>query len=244
MVKLVDTNLNYENIAPYYDAIIGDRTHEILFLKNLIIKYKPDAKTVLDIGCGTGEVMSLLGGNMSVTGLDQSPTMLQLAATKVPSAQLLQGDMCNFKLDKQFDVVLCTRDSISQFIELSQWKQVFARAVQHLANGGVFIFDYSSIKRLTELSNSPSSVVQFSNGYIETKVAKAPSMLFDWEVEINLKRSEDDYRQIRELIMQTSFPMVDVIAAAENYFMETVEALDSSGNPASDESDRIYIACC
>jgi ubiquinone/menaquinone biosynthesis C-methylase UbiE len=236
--------MNYDNIAPYYDTIIGDRSFELTFLQKLIDHTRPGAKTVLDIGCGTGEVMKMLSATKAVTGLDQSSAMLHIAAEKVPSATILQGDMTDFDLGRQFDVVLCTRDSISQLMELSQWQQVFACVVRHLANGGAFIFDYSSAKRLNDLVQVPPRTVQMPNGYIEAHIAKAPRPLYNWEVDIYLKQPHsDDYTSIHELVIETAFPLAEVMGAAESYFMESVEAIDQTGGLATEESDRIYCIC-
>jgi ubiquinone/menaquinone biosynthesis C-methylase UbiE len=49
----------------------------------------PPART-LDVGCGTGFLTQHLPGE--VTGLDQSPSMLELASARVPSAGFVQSD--------------------------------------------------------------------------------------------------------------------------------------------------------
>ena len=49
----------------------------------------PPART-LDVACGTGFLTRYLPGE--VTGLDQSASMLELAASRMPSATFVQGD--------------------------------------------------------------------------------------------------------------------------------------------------------
>jgi demethylmenaquinone methyltransferase/2-methoxy-6-polyprenyl-1,4-benzoquinol methylase len=49
----------------------------------------PPART-LDVACGTGFLTQHLPGD--VTGLDQSPSMLELAAARVPDAGFVQSD--------------------------------------------------------------------------------------------------------------------------------------------------------
>jgi ubiquinone/menaquinone biosynthesis C-methylase UbiE len=49
----------------------------------------PPART-LDVACGTGFLTQHLRGE--ITGLDQSPSMLELARAKVPEGRFVQGD--------------------------------------------------------------------------------------------------------------------------------------------------------
>ena len=49
----------------------------------------PPART-LDVGCGTGFLTRHVRGE--ITGLDQSPRMLEVAAARLPGATLVQGD--------------------------------------------------------------------------------------------------------------------------------------------------------
>ncbi|MGH3071192.1 MAG: class I SAM-dependent methyltransferase [Gaiellaceae bacterium] len=53
------------------------------------IRALPPART-LDVACGTGFLTQHLPG--SITGLDQSPSMLELASARVPDAGFVQSD--------------------------------------------------------------------------------------------------------------------------------------------------------
>jgi SAM-dependent methyltransferase len=61
-----------------------ERARLVQFLERL-----PAART-LDVACGTGFLTRHLRGE--VTGLDQSPEMLEVARDRLPSAELVQGD--------------------------------------------------------------------------------------------------------------------------------------------------------
>ncbi len=64
----------------------------------------PSART-LDVACGTGFLTRHLHGD--VTGLDQSPRMLELAAARLPDATLVQGDALALPFaDDAFDRVV------------------------------------------------------------------------------------------------------------------------------------------
>ena len=66
---------SYRLFARFYDAIQGNRAHAA-FLRDLIERQHPSARTVLELACGTGSILKQLQADYSVTGLDLSPEML------------------------------------------------------------------------------------------------------------------------------------------------------------------------
>jgi 2-polyprenyl-3-methyl-5-hydroxy-6-metoxy-1,4-benzoquinol methylase len=78
-------NMFQSELAKYYDVMHQHRNYgqECHFADNLIQKYCPGTKYILDICCGTGEhaiQMAKLG--YKVTGIDASPDMIKLAKEK------------------------------------------------------------------------------------------------------------------------------------------------------------------
>jgi ubiquinone/menaquinone biosynthesis C-methylase UbiE len=60
---------------------------------------------ILDVACGTGFLTQHLRGE--ITGLDQSPSMLELAQAKVPNGRFVQGDALELPFpDDSFERVL------------------------------------------------------------------------------------------------------------------------------------------
>ncbi len=48
---------SYEVFAPFYDAVMGDRAEHADYLRSLIEKHHPKAKTLLELAFGTGSVL-------------------------------------------------------------------------------------------------------------------------------------------------------------------------------------------
>lgn len=69
---------------------------------NLII---PGTADLLEIGCGSGELLELLTCR-SKTGIDASEKQISSARENCPAANLHCGDACGMELDAGFDVVL------------------------------------------------------------------------------------------------------------------------------------------
>ena len=89
----------YDRRAPEYDdwyegtGLFADRErpawHELVAELARTLGALPPART-LDVACGTGYATRWLPGEL--TGLDQSPRMLEVAAERLPDATFVQGD--------------------------------------------------------------------------------------------------------------------------------------------------------
>jgi demethylmenaquinone methyltransferase/2-methoxy-6-polyprenyl-1,4-benzoquinol methylase len=89
----------YDARAPEYDewyegtGRFADRArpawHELLDALAETLRALPPART-LDVACGTGYATRWLPGD--ITGLDQSPRMLAIAAERLPEARFVRGD--------------------------------------------------------------------------------------------------------------------------------------------------------
>src|SRR5258708_31484744 len=130
---------SYERFGEFYDAVMGDRRAAGEQVIGLIRAAKPDAKNVLELGCGTGSILKHLQDAYEVSGLDISSKMLSIARKKVPRAKLYRQDMADFQIGDRFDVIFCIFDSINHVRRFSDWKKVFALVRRHLSPGGCFI---------------------------------------------------------------------------------------------------------
>lgn len=79
------------------------------FIDKLISRYFPNGKiSILDIGCGTGDILNALRGkNRVLFGIDKSESMIKYAKKEFQGIRFDVGDMTNLKLKEKFDVVLC-----------------------------------------------------------------------------------------------------------------------------------------
>ena len=75
------TGLHASRDRPGWDESVAELTATLAAL--------PPAKT-LDVACGTGFLTRHLPG--TITGLDQSASMLELSSARVPDASFVQGD--------------------------------------------------------------------------------------------------------------------------------------------------------
>jgi SAM-dependent methyltransferase len=72
------------------------------------IELLPSNGHVLDVGCGAGEPIAqyFLKRGLRLTGLDASPTMLEISRSRFPTANWVEMDMREMKLDTIFDGIV------------------------------------------------------------------------------------------------------------------------------------------
>jgi SAM-dependent methyltransferase len=142
----------FGNYARYYDLVYRnkDYTGEAKYVHGLIKQFLPNAKSILELGCGTGRHAELLYVHgYDVCGIDYSSEMLKLAMRRTKDRQdnqiqeltFLQEDIRNFQLNRHFDVVIALFHVISYQTGSDDLRRVFEMVKRHLVPGGVFIFD-------------------------------------------------------------------------------------------------------
>jgi 2-polyprenyl-3-methyl-5-hydroxy-6-metoxy-1,4-benzoquinol methylase len=71
-------------------------------------RYFPGARTMLDAGCGNGQVARALlraAPGLRITGSEAFPEALAIASTKAPGVELVQADVRALPWEHEFDVV-------------------------------------------------------------------------------------------------------------------------------------------
>jgi ubiquinone/menaquinone biosynthesis C-methylase UbiE len=167
----------YKNFAKVYDTVMKDMPYSewIRYLEDLLIKFGPARKEILDVACGTGTMLiKLAKKGYNCTGIDFSEEMLKIARKKAGSASLkikfIRQDMKNLKVKRKIPIVTCMYDSINYLLEKKEIKSFLRGVYSLLDNGGIFVFDmnteyalkniwdnkttYSDIPKMTLISKS------------------------------------------------------------------------------------------
>ncbi len=132
----------FSQSAQIYDAVYSakDYADEARRLKVFIAEHKRSAgNTLLDIACGTGGHVPYLRDEFAYEGVDLDPQMLAIARERNPGIVFHQGDMCDFDLGRQFDVVTCLFSSIGYAGVVEKLEQAIATMARHLLPGGVLL---------------------------------------------------------------------------------------------------------
>ena len=132
--------------AELYDLVYSrfkDYPAETTELVAAIRRLHPQARTVLDVACGTAEHARLLAQEhgFEVDGLDLDPAFVRIARRKLPRGSVHQADMTSFVLPRPYDVILCLFSSIAYVRTLENVRRTLDRFRAHLADGGIALVE-------------------------------------------------------------------------------------------------------
>jgi len=129
--------------ARFYDALyaIKDYAGAARKLHVLIQESAPGARSLLDVGCGTGLHLEHLRQHYEVEGLDISGDLLAVARDRLPGVGLHCADMVDFRLPRRFDVVACLFSAIAYVRTLDRMQAAVATMAAHLQPGGLLVIE-------------------------------------------------------------------------------------------------------
>jgi SAM-dependent methyltransferase len=143
----------------YYDALNFSNSHDLPFYA----KYCKQVRgAVLELCCGTGRLtIPLAKDGVKITGLDFTPSMLEMARNKALQAGVdvpfFQSDMRDFELNKKFDLIFIPFNSLQNTYTVNDVQSILRRVQHHLNAGGLFIFDIFNpcIELMVDRSRTP-----------------------------------------------------------------------------------------
>jgi SAM-dependent methyltransferase len=138
--------LNFQSYSKYYDLLYKDKNYkeESDYITKLINNYTPDAKSILELGCGSGSHAYYFSqNNFEIFGVERSIEMVDKALEKnIKNFYPIHADIENFVInDKKFDVALSLFHVISYLTDNELLLKSLQNINQHLTENGIFIFD-------------------------------------------------------------------------------------------------------
>ena len=138
---MTDHNRLYNDLAWTWHIISKpeDYIEEGRLFTAMINKYRRiDTKSLLNIGCGGGNLDSALKSDFNITSVDLSAAMLENARKINPEIKYYTGDMRTVRLDKLFDAVVI-HDAINYMLTPDDLRAAFETAYLHLKKGGLIV---------------------------------------------------------------------------------------------------------
>ena len=143
---------DYQALAVVYDRLMA--TNRRLLLRRLdavLARYAPDARSLYDIGAGTGVVAAhYTARGLQVTAVEPAAAMRALARQRLDrlgaSAEVVAGTFEDFALPHpgRVDVVLATGEVVNHLSDTSALERSLARTARALAPGGLAWLDAST----------------------------------------------------------------------------------------------------
>lgn len=158
--------MTYTHFSYLYDDLMKDVPYNqwLDFVMRRIKKYgNHSIHTILDLGCGTGELsIKLTGAGFQVSGVDLSEHMLAVANEKAKThhadIHFYQQSMAELTGFEKIDCVVCFCDSLNYLKTEEEVLQTFKRTFESLKSGGLFMFDVHSIYKISQIFMNQSFV--------------------------------------------------------------------------------------
>jgi SAM-dependent methyltransferase len=196
-----------------------------------------DARKILEIGCGPGEVLVNLPKKYAIYGLDIERDYIEFCRKRIPHGRFFVSSMHNFKLDEKFDVVFSADDAINFLKDFNQWKSTFKAVDEHLNNHGLFIFDVFTPKMLKDalwwkkyhfFQGQPFSAREYSWGcYFDRAIIRGNALTWDCRI---FERLPNGLYQLNEYkFKERIFPISKMKSALSERFDILEENLREEG---------------
>jgi SAM-dependent methyltransferase len=102
-----------------------------------------DARSVLDLGCGTGRLAAALSAGRHITGVDPAGAMLGVARRRPGGEKVewVEADARTLRLGWRYDLAVLTGHAFQVFLTRDDQSAVLRTIAHHLAPQGRFVFD-------------------------------------------------------------------------------------------------------
>lgn len=127
--RLEASNLFYRDPA-LYDSVQAD-SDSASICQALIDRHCPEARTLLDFGCGTGRDLEPMAQRFDCIGIDLQPGLVDYARHTRSELDLRVGDMRTVRLGCTADVLVCLGNSLAYVHENADLRATFQTFAAH-----------------------------------------------------------------------------------------------------------------
>lgn len=240
---------NYRTFARIYDEVMDSSTYEdwLMFTTRHI---RPEAKSVLELACGTGILsVELANIGLDVTGVDLSEDMIKLANERryVDDERLRfeVGDMLDLKKQDEFDVVTCYSDSLCYMPDEQAVARVFKEVYRALKTEGIFIFDVHSIYQIEEVFSEYSYHYQTDEfAFLWESYPGSVPYSVEHFLTFFIPEGKDTFKRFDELHEERTYSIETYKDLLQKAGFKQVKLFsDFTDTPPTDSSTRWFFVC-
>ena len=235
----------YSLLPVGYDLVMEHVDYELWaeFVHGLMMRHAPEARDVLELGCGTGSFALALQarGKYRYAATDQSEGMLEVARQKARARgadiQFEVADFTDFRTDPPVDAIILLYDGLNYLLEPEKVALLLRSAHAALADGGVFIFDVSTP------ANSENNAAYFEDRGEETEFSYVRTSRYDADKKLHVTRFELTVggKHAVEEHVQRAYSMREMRKLIGALKWSEIHAYDGfSTAPADDKTERIH----
>ena len=239
----------FDHYARYYDLLYRDKDYrgEADFIIEQVRAHAPGARSILELGCGTGiHAQLIVEAGYAVHGIDFSEAMLASAQARraglAPELQgrldFSQGDVRAFRSGRTYDVVISLFHVFSYQTRNADLQAAFATAAEHLAPGGVLVFDYwygpavlaqRPETRVKRLSDGDLSVLRIAESSLDDM---ASTVDVNYETTVSVGETREVIRETHRM-RYLFIPEIELLAAQFGFEPVVHQAWMEQGKPSS-----------
>lgn len=209
--------MEYDYLADFYDAFIDHEVYEQYI--DFVSKYT-SIGTVLDIGCGTGNLsLELARQGYDVVATDLSQNMLHIVSSRAQeeglSIEVGVYDLLD-PLDEAFDLIIASMDVINHLSDLDDVRFGFKNILNSLKENGIFIFDVLSVEFIDAFDGYEEEDEDYSFHWVSRKGEKPHSIIHKITVEnvdppqeIEIHEQTHEFSEYEAIIKEIGFEIIE-----------------------------------
>ena len=237
----------YTGFAQVYDMFMDNVPYEewCAYICGCFRQNGISEGTVLDLGCGTGELTRLMakkGYNM--IAVDSSVDMLEIASQNREDGILyIHQRMEELELGESVQAAYSACDSVNYILEEEDLLQAFCRVYSHLMPGGIFLFDMNTdYKYRVLLGENTFAESRDEGSFIWENYYDEESAVNEYDLTLFIPEEGELFRRYTELHYQKNYSMERVRKLLEQAgFCDICLYDDYTDNPVREDSERCTI---
>ena len=244
--------MEHKKFAEIYDIFMKHVDYDSWY--NFLRSFIREKGTLLDLGCGTGEFsVRFLRDGFSVTGVDLSEKMLDIAEKKIADKKL---ENCDFKLIKeniidfentfkngeicQVDNIICNFDTVNYLKNGSEFEKFLEKCSKNLKKDGFLIFDAVTKDIFSEIFENDiflDEEPEYTSIWRHEKLSQRKHLV---EIDLFVRENSNDnlFRKYNDIQYKFIYdPKWIIKTAQKNGF----EIFDTASNPEFGESRIFFV---
>ena len=210
--------MEYDYLANFYDAFIDEEVYEQYL--DYINKYST-VGSVLDIGCGTGNLsIELARLRYNVVATDLSENMLHIVSQRANNEgfdiEVGVYDLLD-PIDYDFDLIIASMDVINHLSDLEDVEFGFTNIYNSLKPNGVFIFDVLSVDFIDAFDGYDEVDKEYNFRWKSEKGDEPHSIIHTIKLndedsdnqEIKIHEQTHEYIEYEKILKKVGFTLID-----------------------------------
>jgi SAM-dependent methyltransferase len=240
--------VEYDNYASFWNKYWG-RTSARRVLpiirKLLLDKHVPKGSSIVDICCGSGQLLKLLSKEgYIVSGIDGSSEMIRFATGNCPAGEFIVGDIrVPYTFRNKFRAAFSFYDSLNHVLKLEELVKVFENIYASLDSEGTLVFDLNMEEGYKQRWNNKDFHVVHKD-YVCIDRFKFNEFTGIGQNNVTLFTLQDGWKRRDVTIVEKCYSLNEVISALSKAGFINVEIYESSSDfQLHDDMGRYYFVC-